>query len=446
MEKRTRGKHIQRKGERRKNQTVSKKRPLGRPPKKKPIKNSDQILADRFHTVSDALKTNAEAIYSILFNPSNPKYVEAWDELYCMYLDTIKMDYNDFYYYVKGIEEGLSDQRLKTVLLLYRKVIPTIDPSDYGPLALLHHGIKNLSEDKDVNMICIFVQIATKCLNIIEKKYKDKMFSIEGHVANSLSSASSSLRKQKESAILIPIFVKISQDFEFFSVGYKNYMVNELFNHEEYLLKTIRKFKKEYKDDVDKIDKLYWNLKMKRKNNQDTNEIMNEIKENVENITKMEAYFEEKYKNYISKNVSILALPNTKIFIEMEYVLNCLWHNLESWPIYEYLKQCFLPLDDLFLTEKTICDIMLLCEQHPQSIQEINDSLSSIDPNIRISQPQLESFVEEDLLKITNSNDPSSLNQKYQATERALLILSAARDKQHDEINCCLDGEKEDQD
>ena len=295
---------------------------------------------------------------------------------------------------------------------------------------LLYQGIKNLHKDKDVNMICIFVQIATDRLNELKKKYKNMEFSIMGHVANSLSSASSSSKKQKESAIVNPIFKKISQDFKSFSEGYKNYMINELLNQEVYFLDTIQKYKKEYKDDVNNINMLYSRLKEKREKKQNSNDLIEEIKERVENITKMKSSFENQYKTYIRKDVSLLNLPN--ILIGWEYVLNCLWQSLEPWPIYKYFKQCFLPLDDLFLDETTIGYIMILCEQHPQSIQEINDALSSTDPNKRISQVQLESMVEEGLLKKTNLNDPSLTDQKYQATERTLKILSAARDKQQD--------------
>ena len=167
------------------------------------------------------------------FDTKNPARENAWTDLYCEYLERIKDEHHEFFKEIVDLQKKIvGEKKLRAVFLLFKKIVPTIAPSDRSPLDFLQDSLLDVKKHKDYNKLCVFVQIATQKLKELEDRVMDN------GTHNKLLLPR---KKYEERSILYPLFETIQKNGIGFSKGYKEIIVPTLIEHEKYLLRTIGK-------------------------------------------------------------------------------------------------------------------------------------------------------------------------------------------------------------
>ena len=325
------------------------------------------------------------AVLWTFFDTKNPARENAWTDLYCEYLERIKKEHHEFFKEIVNLQKIMvNDKKMRAVFLLFKKIVPTIAPSDYSPLTFLQDSILDVKKHKDYNKLCIFIQISTQILKELEKRVMDN------GTQNKLLLPR---KKYEERSILYPLFETIQKSKIGFSKGYKEIIAPTLIEHEKYLLRTIgkciknvenesvfRKNKKisrknksvsikrkleEYKKIQYKIICLYADLKEYQKCNK-TESVEFAKKELLENIFKIDTlkmnYIRNRFYewkevalkkaseyviNYSAKTYSpidkekepYVIVSSSKLMLPTSYVKSVFWLPILDWPINDYLME-----------------------------------------------------------------------------------------------------------
>lgn len=307
---------------------------------------------------------------SIFFSPSHPRYAAAWNELYCMYLDDIKDKESGFFKEILKLNNLLAhDQSMKSVFLLFEKIVPTIDPSDISPLKLLWDSIADVKEHNDYNKLCVFVQIATLKQKELEERIRNKGIN---------SKLLEERKKFEENEIIHPLFASILENGDGYTKGYRNIIIPNIIEHKDYLLKTIdnsinnikkrdkrgrpNKFfykRDNYKEHFETVRKLYARLENyqelieeeeKTKNTKDknikddTNETIEKTKKEIRiNIKKIDilekSYYHNRFYGWIKnkeKPKDRIVISYANVICQAQYIKKIFWSPLSPWPINDY--------------------------------------------------------------------------------------------------------------
>ena len=392
--------------------------------KEKPQMDDKEIRAKCAHNraiIEMAIKKHSDDLYHVFFDRSNPDYVNAWNEVHDIYLLILHEEYPLFCDFVTDLEHALNfDLRLRAVYLLFKKIVPTIDPTDFEPLALLFLAIINVIKREDFNLLCIFIQIASTRLKEIEDNYLSDARSREGRIANSATIASTDPFTQKEAAMLNHLFTEIEKKKMEFTDGYRKIMVNELIKNKKYLIKKTAKYNKNNeKKAVLEINKLYSQIDEIKKDDKDAEKNKEEkrlkIAENLLTIKRLEKHYYDRYLRWKGRddNTIMVRLESIKKAIYYPLLQNVFWKTLEPWPIKEHLdecSECVKPLFDIPLI--AILSIIILCAKGPRSLDEINKMMIELF-NLVVKKDQLDPFVQIGYLELAKSDNPADSQPKY---------------------------------
>ena len=325
------------------------------------------------------------AVLWTFFDTKNPGRENAWTDLYCEYLERIKKEHHDFFKEIVDIQKKMvGDKKMRAVFLLFKKIVPTIAPSDCSPLKFLQDSLLDVKKHKDYNKLCVFIQIATQKLKELEERV------IDNGTHNKLLLPR---KKYEERSILYPLFVTIRKNGIGFSKGYKEIIVPTLVEHEKYLLRTIGKcienmenrsvFRKnksvsrnnksvlikskieEYKKIRYKITNLYTDLKEYQESNE-TENVKLATNELIENIFKIDTLKKNYIRNrfyewkeaelkkasecvidFSAKTYSpidkekepYVIVSSSKLMLPTSYVKSVFWSPILDWPINDYLME-----------------------------------------------------------------------------------------------------------
>ena len=330
-------------------------------------------------------ESKIRTVLRTFFDTKNPARESAWNELYCEYLERIKTEHHELFNEILDLEKIMvNDKKMRAVFLLFKKIVPTVAPSDHSPLAFLQDSILDVKRHKDYNKLCIFIQVATQNLKKIEERVIDK------GTHNKLLLPR---KKYEERAILYPLFETILKKRIGYSKGYKEIIVPTLVKHEKYLIQSIgkcienmkkksifRKNKKvlrknksvlikrkldEYNKIRYKIMGLYTNLKEYQECNksESVESTKNELIENIFKIDTLKTNYirnkfygwkravlreaEENTVNYFNKTCSsidsskekelFVTVSASRLTLPASYVKSVFWSPIFDWPTNDYL-------------------------------------------------------------------------------------------------------------
>lgn len=376
------------------------------------------------------IDNDTKVVYSIFFDPENPKHNIAWNDIYQSYMRVLEIEDPEYYETVRAIEFALDfDLRFRAVLLLFKKVIPTIDPNDSGPIMLLKFALEEAIKKESFNSLCLFMQLATIHSYEIQKRYEKNALSRPGRIANSLSEGSSSPEKREESGIIYPVFNEMKKRDIKFPDGYKDLLVYAIIKHEDYFLWAINKYKDE--KERNEIIKLHSRLKEhqerkeKEKEYQDTQDI-------VSHLLKQDPFrknYYDKYTRFLKRNYEWISFKRIGISIHSSTFYSIFWEKMKPWPILELskpyrqsIKEILEPSGIIPLSKQSVRQILICCKDNPQRIQEINKMLSNY--NLKTNRQQLMMLVDNGYLDMINPNNQKGPNQKYQTSESGIQFLN----------------------
>ena len=376
--------------------------------------------------IDDATKV----VYAIFFDPRATKHNVAWDDIYQMYMGVLEIEDPKYYEVVRDIEHALDyDLRFRAVLLLFKKVIPTVDPNDRGPIALLGLALERAIKKEDFNFLCVFMQLASLHLYQLQKRFENNALSQPGRKANSISEDSSNPYKREEYSIIYPIFMEMRKRNMDFSDGYKNLLVYAIIKHENYFRLTINGHKDE--NEKKEITRLYSRLKEHQERNEKEKE-RKDTEEIVSFLLKPDALrknYYDKYKRFLKTYSEYILVKSIHIAIHTSIFYSVFWEKLAPWSIQECLKPCLQSIKEVLepsgiipLSKQSVRQILVYCKDNPKRIQEINKLLSNY--KIKTSRKQLMTLVDDGHLIMMNPNNPIDPNQKYHTSESGIQFLN----------------------
>lgn len=302
-----------------------------------------------------------EGVVRTFFDPANPRHENAWTDLYNEYLERIKKENYGLFETIEGFHKQLADDpKMRIVFLLFKKIVPTIDPSDISPLEFLRDSISDVKKHKDYNKLCIFVLITTLKLKELEERImKNRTFD---HL---------SLNKKDydDINILHPLFTSILKEGIGFSKGYNEIIVPKLVEHKNYLLRSVencikniekcgvskKKEKLKYEKNKYKIIDLYEELNSLQ-DSKNTKKIQSTKNNIITNIFEIDAlkknFFHNKFydwkggklKKALETTINnsdkelYVIFSSSKLMIPTSFVESFFWSPLSPWPINEYLN------------------------------------------------------------------------------------------------------------
>lgn len=350
--------------------------------------NKDIAKLSSDHTKGFVDRKNNTVLWTF-FSPENPAYENAWTDLYYEYIERVKEERYDLFEVIEALHKELAnEQKMRTVFLLFKILVPTINPSDLSPLEFLRDSISEIKTHEDYNKLYVFILIAACKLKELEARFMGEKTNLELLLYRN---------DYEEINILYPLFELIMPRCEMknkgtnqngepiwevapqktigFSKGYNEIIVPELVNHEKYLLRTINKCidsmgnRKKVKIEKDrygkinyKIIELYNKLKIVQERNETESiqRIRDEIISNVFEIDRLKnTYYRRKYNEWkdatlkrISENPidyygmtdsskiknNFVTVFSSKLMLPTSYVEKIFWTPLTSWPIDVYLR------------------------------------------------------------------------------------------------------------
>lgn len=288
-----------------------------------------------------------------------------WNDLYQLYKSEVSRTDMELYTVINDLETMLkSIPSLVSVLILFKKIIPTIQNGDYGPFLLLCRAIKDVLKENDFNIMCIFVQIATTRFNELEAFAKNTMNSQKGNEGNALSINSTNKKKKEEAELLIPLFDIIIRERKDFNEAYFSLILPKLIENKKVLMKIINSLSntgkktksgkiKERNDAIRQAKESFVRLKNIQVNQQNASgediirlnkKEKDETSHFYDAVAKIDTLKKRIYDQYNRRRTTpmekyTVVLPNIG-FVPLQLINNIFWKKLDPWPIEKRLKEC----------------------------------------------------------------------------------------------------------
>ena len=314
-------------------------------------------------------KKKSDDSNDIVFDPSNICHVALfWDDLYRLYLDYLSIQDEEFYKTVKEAEEALKlVPGLTEILLIFKKIVPTIQLNDYEPFRFLGQAILDVRNFKNCNNLCIFMRIATTRFNELEAFVNNKKNeSDKGLGGNSFSTESTNKEKREEAELLLPLFENIILNKLDFDTEYKNTIIPKLVENKKVLFYILSKRRKRTKENrkiikrnkeivKNNLKSLFVQLECIQNNIQNTpgEDALTRLKNN-------EKVIKDKIFNMVLKDKTLCKriidqfnrrknkpmnshwciLPSVRTILEKSYIENVFWKKLGPWPIKKRQEEC----------------------------------------------------------------------------------------------------------
>ena len=323
-------------------------------------------------TIKNQKKTDASEC--IRFDPLDIKHVALfWEDLYQLYLLDLSEKDAKFFKATKELENLLkADPGLAEVLVLFKRIVPTIRLNDLEPYNLLYDALVEMAYNHDYNNLCIFVRIATTRLNEMKSLEKTKRKqSDKGLMGNALSIESTNKENREEAELLVPLFEDIIKNKQDFNSEYINTIVPRLIENRKVFLrilseiidyvKTNRKIKEKQKktitkkrtEEMESIKNKLTQLENKRidkKDSQDNNtnesdeekkiikDLKNEIIRDKRLYKRVYGQFDRRRKK--PNESHWIFLPSVRLLGYRPYIESVQWRKLDPWPIVERIEEC----------------------------------------------------------------------------------------------------------
>ena len=319
---------------------------------KKPLEQKQNVEKEKKVGEKASDKTN-----SIEFN------ARLWENLYYLYKSEISGTNIKLYQTINDLEILLKTiPGLVSVLVLFKKIVPSIQENDRLPFYLLYRAIKDVQEKQDFNFMCIFVQIATTRFNELKTFAINYMNSQKGHEGNKFSINSINKRKKEEAEVLIPLFYTIIREKRDFNEAYDSVILPALLDNKTNLIKTIGKLTKggkKSKKDKERNDAIKQaieslvrlnNIEVDQQNAPDKQleQLKEKEKKEVSNfiiaakkIDTLKKRIYDQYNRIRTTPMEEYSIVFPKIGpVPLQMVHNIFWKKLDVWPIENRLKEC----------------------------------------------------------------------------------------------------------
>lgn len=318
-------------------------------------------------------KEKNEIAYSKESKPMTTEFISLfWNDLYQLYLSDLSRKNMDFFNEVKNMENMLKqDPGFIEVLIMFKRIIPTIQVGDYAPLKLLEAAIDDVMNVHDYNRLCIFMRIATSRFDELQKNWNQNKESAIGRKGNKLSIDSSNKNKRKEAELLVPLFDElIAKNWNFTKAIYKGLFIPKLIDNKEILFRLLsvileymrnhtrrntknnQKDIKSRKEELERLKTLFKQLDSIQKDLQDSSstekelqivterkeskltEIKKILKDDCKLYDRIKSQFRTRKKDYNDPQKRIgVILPSVRIIISQSHLENVLWKKMNPWPI-----------------------------------------------------------------------------------------------------------------
>lgn len=377
-------------------------------------KNTKTSKSKKASVKQDTIKNQKknDASECIRFDPLDIKHVALfWEDLYQLYLLDLSEKDAKFFKATKGLENLLkADPGLAEVLVLFKRIVPTIRLDDYEPYNLLYEALVEMAYNHDYNNLCIFVRIATTRLNEMKSLEKTKRKqSDKGLMGNALSIESTNKENREEAELLVPLFEDIIKNKQDFNTEYINTIVPRLIENRKVFLrilseiidyvKTNRKIKEKQKktitkkrtEEMESIKKMLTRLEYTRINKKDSqdnntnqsdkeNKILNNLQEE---ILKDKRLYKRVYGQFDRRRKKTneshwIVLPSVRLVGYKPYIESVQWKKLDPWPIVERIEEC--SIEKLLVKYETNPELFIKkIKELNKKIQENNAGFSCKD-------------------------------------------------------------------
>ncbi len=353
-----------------------------------------------------------DASECIKFDPLDTKHVALfWEDLYQLYLLDLSEKDAEFFKATKELENVLkADPGLAEVLVLFKRIVPTIRLDDHEPYNLLYDALVEMAYNHDYNNLCIFVRIATTRLNEMKSLAETKRKQTDkGLMGNVLSIESTNKENREEAELLVPIFEDIIQKKQDFNIEYKNTIVPRLIENRkvflrilceitDYVKKNLKNKEKQKKTivkkrtgDMENIKNLLTRLEYTRINKKDSqdNNTNQSDKENIilnnlqEEILKDKRLYKRVYGQFDRRRKKTneshwIVLPSVRLVGYKPYIESVQWKKLDPWPIVERIEEC--SIEKLLVKYETNPELFIKkIKELNKKIQENNAGFSCKD-------------------------------------------------------------------
>lgn len=371
-------------------------------------KNTKTSKSKKASVIQDTIKNQKtnDASECIKFDPLNIKHVSLfWEDLYQLYLLDLSEKDAEFFKATKELENVLkADPGLAAVLVLFKRIVPTIRLNDHEPYNLLYDALVKMAYNHDYNNLCIFVQIATSRFNEMKSLEKTKRKqSDKGLMGNALSIESTNKENREEAKLLIPLFEDIIKNKLDFNSEYINTIVPRLIENRKVFLRIlceiIRKLKEKQKrtivkkrtEEMERIKNMLTQLENKRidkKDSQDNNtnesdeekkiieDLKNEIIRDKRLYKRVYGQFDRRRKK--PNESHWIVLPSVRLVGYKPYIESVQWKKLDPWPIDERIEEC--SIEKLLVKYETNPELFIKkIKELNKKIQENNAGFSCKD-------------------------------------------------------------------
>ena len=330
-----------------------------------------------------------------------------YDDLYSLFLYDLSIKDAKFYKETKELEDALkSDLRWLGVLILFKRIVPTIPFDDYGPFHFLRDALIEAKYNDDYGKLFVFMRIAETRLQEIERLEENKKNLTKPMKSRIFSENCSNEEKREEAQLLLQLFETIVSQEEYnFDVEYKKTIIPKLIENKEILFrilkkindtnnkkKSIRKNAKKKDIDIKTISELFTQLYNKRSDIQDNDEskLAKQRKEEKDIITKIvDALYKEKqlskriydqfnaWRNPPKENRWTI-LPSVRMMVFKPHIEKVYWKKMGPWPINEYMEE--------YSFEKLLLNYEIEPALFKRKINELSKKIQNNYPRFKIQE------------------------------------------------------------
>ena len=286
-------------------------------------------------------KTSPGNLPSYIIQTTPSEKVQFYEEVFQFYMFKLKTEDPERYEMISEMAVELEQHPgLGMVLYMFKRVAPTF--CDRGPINLLRKALVQAYYENQLDMLCVFMQIAAFRWSLIEKSLKNTARSRVGRRGNLWIESG-------EGQLLGETFEEMRKNGMDFHEGYKNKIVPLLVEREEMLLPIIRKIEKnqkEHKGDWRDIKKKAVQIQ----NNYNSDSVdYDAITNLVLQLEPLERQFRDKYRRFCKNRGEdrIIYFKSINQYFSLAEMRETLWKELPSWPIEDCLRKYYNPLDEV---------------------------------------------------------------------------------------------------
>lgn len=249
---------------------------------------------------------------------------------------------------IKDYEEMLNKKGTEILLLLFKRIVPTLDKYDKTPFILLYYGLKDACDGHEIDRLCTFLQIAGFRWSKIEKSFSTSSNTRNWRKGNKWI-------KTPEGKLLNSLFAKARQEangeykVESFNDIYLASILPELIKNKKVLFDVYQSFIEYRENEINKainspnahiekrkeeiriIEEEISNIKSIYKEKCSSDEKKKKIYRIISENTSIQDHFQYEYHNYC-KNEEYIFFKSANRSFYLSELEETLWKKLDPWP------------------------------------------------------------------------------------------------------------------